>query len=310
MRCHVLASALALSSVFAFGCSGASEPDENTRGATEALVAGVPKAAWLEIAPARLDGGGETETKSEPPSLACAPLQTLAPLADLTHTVSTRANGILGGVLGIVGALLTRPPTEVEGQHAVWGPLSGSEPAGIYVFEAERLSDGAIAYKLHGAAKDGDPMLDLFAGATRLVGADRHAGKVQINLEALHAVDPIRNQAVTGTIAVDYGNLDGVTIAMAFAGASGPETPPTDAQYTYARRSDGSGTFTFVAHSAEQKLLRVQSAWNEAGAGKSSATELTSQSAMIQCWAPNGAMIFAADPVTGATQGDAACCPQ
>jgi hypothetical protein len=300
---HVLASALAVSFVSAFaGCSADHEPEENTRSTTEALVAGVPTKAWLEIAPARLDAKGAAET-SEAPSLACTPLQPLAPLADLTHTVSTRANGILGGVLGIVGTLLTRPPTTASGQHAVWGPLSGSEPAGIYVFEAERLGDGAIAYELHGAANESAPMLDLFVGATRFV-ADRHAGKVEINLEALHAVDPVRNQALTGRIAVEYSNLDGnVSIGMAFAGATGPETPPTDAQYNYLRRPDESGTFTFVADSM-QKVIRVQSAWNGAGAGKSTSTEA------VQCWAPNGAMIFAADPISGATQGDAACCPQ
>src|SRR5688572_22054148 len=97
------------------GCSGADSaaPGESTGTSTEALVAAVPKKAWLEIAVAEFDPAG-IKAPVTPATTAPVPgcvANGKASLADLSQTVSTRANGMLGGVLHIVDGFTKMPPT-------------------------------------------------------------------------------------------------------------------------------------------------------------------------------------------------------
>jgi hypothetical protein len=216
----------------AFGCSATTDDAEpKTSTSVDALVAGVPKKPWLELAVADFDPSGQSAFAPAEAAAACAPGET-ATLANLTYTVSSSANGILGGALGIVGTLLARQPTASDGIHAVWGPMTGSEPAGVYLFQVERMPDGLIAFELRGRPLENDVWRVLFRGATRIVDDAHRTGQMTIDLAALHVVDPVRNKAETGRIDTRFGNLEDVlAIDMTFVDASGPETPPTNANY-------------------------------------------------------------------------------
>jgi hypothetical protein len=322
--------ALASIAVVVAGCSGAgndaAEPapePENVSSSTAALIEAVPKREWLAIAVAGFNTTTNGAVATTPTSATTAPPAECLPgeparLADLSKTVSTRANGMLEAVLGVVSGVLSRPPTFQDDHHAVWGPMTGSEPAGIYRMDVERAPDGAIAFQLTARPVNVDQWRGLFRGATRVIDANHRVGDVEIDLAALHAVDPVRNTATSGGVKIHFGNADGNTaIDMMFGNATGPETPPTDAKYTYIRRPDGAGAFEFVAHTTDpsvptEKLVVVNTAWAPGGAGKSRATELKPTApkpmSVVECWAPNAGLVFHADD-GGQAGGNPACCP-
>jgi hypothetical protein len=294
---------IAAAAVVLAGCGGgeASEPNATS---THPLVGGVPQRSWLALKVASLDAESPTTILGDAPAPACSP-GAPAELADLTRTVSTRANGMLGAVLQIVSDFTSHPPTLHGVDHATWGPVIGTEPTGTYRFDVHRLADGAIAFQLLGRKSDDDPWRGVFQGATRVVDAEHRAGHATLDLGNMHALDPVRNKAITGSVAIDFGNVDGKLVI-----------DTTNAKYKFARRADGGGAFEFLAHSIDantpaQKIVHVTTTWTPNGAGKSEATEVTSvqpqPATVVQCWAPNAGVLFQTNG--GVAIGDPACCP-
>src|SRR5687767_11899644 len=95
------------------GCSSF-EPrdDERTETSTAALVAGVPKKEWVALAVAEFDPAGmkASSVPSSTPIAGCT-ANGKAGLADLSMTISGRANGMLGGVLQLVSDFTKLPPS-------------------------------------------------------------------------------------------------------------------------------------------------------------------------------------------------------
>ena len=317
----LVAAALTVLACTTFGCAGPdAETSEPTGTSLDALTAGVPKRDWLVLDVANLDPSvaakGASSAKATSGSMpASCSLGAPAGLADLSRTVSGRANGILGDVLGIVADVLSRPPTAHDDHHAVWGPLSGPESPGVYRFDAERKPDGTIAFQLSATPAGANAWRGLFRGATRVIDADHRVGDVEIDFGAMRAVNA-KNAPETGAVVIHFGNVDGVVgIDMTFSGVSGSETPPTNAVYKYMRRPDGAGAFDFVAHANDPlkgpRLQHVTTVWAPSGAGKSSATQADpsapAAASVTECWAPNAGLVFHSGG--GATGGDPACCP-
>jgi hypothetical protein len=305
------------------GCSGANAEevsDGPTGTSTEALVAAVPKKAWLELVVADFDPSGiqaPTTPATATPAPECV-ASGKARLADLSQTVSTRANGMLAGVLQIVDGFTKLPPTAHDATSASWGPVTGTEPKGTFRFEAHKNADGTVGFALTGQKAGESEWRALFSGATKVVDADHRVGNVQLDLAQLHAMDPDREKATSGAVAIKFGNLDGtIAIEMTFGNASGPETPPTNAKYKFARKPDGAGAFEFVAHSidpvAPDKVLLVNTAWSAGGAGKSRAAELIEgaplPSQVVECWTPDAGLVFHQDSSGANLSGSVACCP-
>jgi hypothetical protein len=321
----VLGSTLAL----AAGCSGAqgSSVDEGSVSTTkDPLVAAVPKQEWFALKVASFTPSGEvfsaatTPAKTEStPASPSAPACSAGPAADLaqvTGHVTGDANGLLAGLLGIVGQITATPPAAKSADHAAWGPITSPDAPGLYRLDVDRQTDGAVAFVMSGRPKDKDEWKPLFRGVVRVIDDAHRTGEAQVDFANMHAIDP-RTDPVQGGVSLRFGNADGVqAVEMTFGGVAGDKSPPSDAHYVYTRKADGSGGFEFVTHSAAtpKQLMRVETSWAPGGAGRSRATMIDAgvpaAKSLVECWAPNAGLVFRAEDGSPAAMGSADCCPK
>jgi len=200
-----------------------------------------------------------------------------------TRGTTRGVNALAGGVLILVHAIVSMPPTTVDGNTYTWGPGSGAlDPADYMLVVTDNL-DGTYDWALSGKSKT-DPAADfLVLVAGRAVeGADPHrgSGDFTIDGDAIHAVNPIDNPDARGSLAFVYDleNRDGTQATLDMHIDTTDELGnDVVADYHYAENEDRSGDFQFSLpidvneDGSAVEDLTLRSVWLETGAGRGEA---------------------------------------
>ncbi len=67
----------------------------------------------------------------------------------LTHKIAADADGVVGGVLGVVQTITKSPPTATGPGHAVWGPID-SPASSVYRLQVDKSARGEFHFVLAG----------------------------------------------------------------------------------------------------------------------------------------------------------------
>jgi hypothetical protein len=222
----------------------------------------------------------------------------------LTRAATVTVNGGVLAVLGLVKAITNRPPTQLSGNQATWGPHTEPLSPNTWKFTVTEVAPKQYTYQLEGKAKQdpdaafvvvlsgahspaldesGEPLARFGAGsftldfdaAQTLPEHDRHVGKVEV---AYARAAPGSNGTVDATFTqvkdLDSGRL-------------------VDGVYKYVRKPGAGGEFQFfmdrnIHGGAALESLSIKSRWEETGAGRSDVKaqggDLASPATASQCW--------------------------
>ena len=300
--------------LFAGACNApAPATIDATKASVDELRAAVPTRAALTIAPAATH-------KLDAPS-ACAGLGPSS-FGTLTHQIAGNADGVVGGVAGIVDDITKSPPAAAAPGHAVWGPIPSPSGDVVYRLEVTGAPPSEFHFVLAGkpAAADESAWRGIFQGVSVAADATHHAGQVAVDFDVMHALDASVDP-LAGKVAVHFDS-DGAARAVtaAFAGIQGKSAPqPDDAQYAFQMGADQSAGLAFTTRvdfdgsGALDELAHIESRWAPTGAGVAhlavSGGSLGGGAAnAVECWDPTLARVYFADSL-GHTAGDSACCP-
>ena len=222
--------------LFAGACNApAPATIDATKASVDELRAAVPTRAALTIAPAATQ-------KLDAPS-ACAGLGPSS-FGTLTHQIAGNADGVVGGVAGIVDDITKSPPAAAAPGHAVWGPIPSPSGDVVYRLEVTGAPPSEFHFVLAGktAAADESAWRGIFQGVSVAADATHHAGQVAVDFDVMHALDASVDP-LAGKVAVHFDS-DGAARAVtaAFAGVQGKSAPqPDDAQYAFQMGADQFG---------------------------------------------------------------------
>jgi hypothetical protein len=318
LRTLRVAGPLALALV---ACSG--HTDETEGSSSAAVSAAVPKKDWLRLEQltAAATTASSSATPAQPADSSCQGGPP-AMFARMTADIMGHANGVVDGVLGLIGQITQGPPANVAPGHATWGPIPNPQLPVIYRFDVQQVAPIAFHFQLSGrpAAGDESTWRGLFQGDRTMPDDAHRVGDLLVDFGAIHSLDP-SSQPTGGGVGIHFLNApDGRGIDESFSGITGDQAPnPNDAHYAYHERADGR-TFDFVTRTdfdhdgRADELLHVQSRWAPPGAGKASVVVTggdlgPKQVAAIECWDPQLATVFYADDINANPPlGDVGCC--
>jgi hypothetical protein len=277
----------------------------------------VPTSSELSVA---IPGEGD----STPGAARGALIGERAPFYQITRDTSRVINGGLWVVGQIVEAIVRHRPTEVDGNHAVWGPWNETLSPITYVFEVERIGEGRFRYVLRGKprAELDDAYVDLVGGETEIDhAAGVRRGWIGLDFDAANALDAGEHRE-TGRVLAHWDAGANPRLVEAafedFANARGEG--PVSALYRYKENHDGSGSFEFgfVADTddpgtlAEEVVLMTR--WDATGAGRGDALITGGDAGGVviyanECWDDGFGRTFWYDNAGFiATEGDPAAC--
>ncbi len=330
MRLHstLFASVTALALV-ACGHYGSAAEDGTTADSSSALTRAVPRAAWFEIDLAATRASVATSgvtTKAVTPAAPPPSCDSPAPsdLAQLSRKIATDANGVLGTILGMIGAVTSQPPAAQSPDSAVWGPITSPTAPAVYRLEVHRVDDKVFSYLFAGRPKDGDESTwkGLLTGTVAPIDDAHQAGDAHADFAAAHALDP-SSEPETGGLELHFEAVgDARAIDLVFGGVSGKGAPqPNDAHYHFEQPASGAGAFDFATRvdfdgdGTLDELLNVQSHWMGPMGGQALVTvtggSMPKPAAVTQCWNAKGALVFNADDSgTHPPAGSPGCCPK
>lgn len=287
------------------GCTAA-DPEDEFRNA-------VPRAEELTI---RVPGEG-----GDAGGARAALIGERAHLYQATRDTSRFVNGSIWVVLQLVRAIVEHPSTELDENHAMWGPWNETLSPITYVFLVERVSEGHYHYVLSGKPRDAgdDAWVPLLAGDSEVDdAAGVRRGALALDFDAAHALDAYEHPLV-GRVAATYDVHAGV-VEAGFENVRGDGGEIVSALYRYTEAADGSGTFAFGLRAdvdgnpASQEDLVVTSRWDASGAGRGDAVATHGDLAdavvyASECWDRGFGRSFYTDNIGMApTEGDAATC--
>jgi hypothetical protein len=200
----------------------------------------------------------------------------------VTRNVTEHVNGLIGGVLGIVGYVTTLEPqwSDTDSRQAVWGPYSdsGLDPVetGLWVTEED---DGSYTWALFQLPKGGDIETDATIIVTGIVDAgstpDDASGVFQVDFTAANALDPAA--ALVGTFTVEYTyDAAGGNAVAGFEDYGAENGGRIDALYAYSQDAAGAGTMDLawyddVNATGVDEVLAMRTRWESTGDGRSDA---------------------------------------
>ncbi len=221
-----------------------------------------------------------------------------ADLYRLTAGATLLVNGFTAGVLVNLAAVVTREPTSVEGDVAVFGPHTPSLSPTTWRLSVTRTGPNAFSYVLEAKPKDrADDAYRTALSGSHVVAYDSLGnprpgyGHGTFLIEWSNAYDvgsaefSYAHEARTAQLTVD------VVANNQHVGAA-----PWNAQYAYVLNPGAGGRFQFAtdlnidwdpAKSAMERWS-IESRWQENGAGRSDALltggDLTSSATANECW--------------------------
>jgi hypothetical protein len=241
-----------------------------------------------------------------------------------TRQITREFNTSAAWVLIIVHAVVQFPPTDVQGNTAIWQGSDPLDPA-EWRLSVTELADGTYDWELAGRSKitPEDGFLPLIVGHAVPGQQNRGTGEFYMDFDNMYKVDPIDNPDARGNVTVTYDleNRDGTqgTLDMHIettVDENGAEVPVV-ADYHYAENQDRSGNFefTFVGDIDENgsayEQARIRSRWNVDGSGRSDVLatdgDLGDGSASFsQCWDTQFRSVYEdfEVPQGGAADGD------
>ena len=250
---------------------------------------------------------------------------------DTTELFNTGAAWVLVVVHTVVTEI---PPTETNGNTAVWGPHSEALDPAEWRLTVTELADGTYDWALDGRNKGTQdaPFLTIISGSATPGAENRGTGSFLMDFEAIRTVDPINDSDAHGTIEVSYDleNRDSTQASLDMhidtykLDPNGAQIPIV-ADYHYGENADGSGdfVFSFVGNidddTSEFEDARIRSRWAVDGAGRADVSATggdlgTDTATFSQCWsnatAPQFASVFEDFEVNdgGGAVGDEADC--
>lgn len=291
------------------------------------FFAALPRAEDVSLKVPGADYGQQSQSlsSSSQPLVACAD-------DDLRCLAGRISTGINAGVLAILDMIdhmaLDYPPSHREPGLRLWGPVYLPEQNLSIRFEMRRIDDAAgmhYLYCLH--ALRGEANLDLAgeigcdveddpSGLKRIIrgeyfpGSEAQTGSVSQGKGEL-IVDLNRSREAglgkiddQGRLRIVYQNdAEGLHIDLHIREVTDSQTLlPSEADYSYLRRADGSGTFHFVVQAefidafilSRLETLEIQAAWTACEAGQAQAQitggdlESGQQIDAAQCWDCSG----------------------
>jgi len=247
-----------------------------------------------------------------------------------TRDVRDGVNVVTAVVLVSVWAIVHTEPSELDEDHAVWGPYDGDalDPA-RYRLIVDRIGEHHFHYVLEGQKKSGGEYLSVLDGDGYSRASDSHGdGQFVLDLENAKLLDPSRHADDSGKVTIvhelpaDVGRRRDAlprTITATVA-------PEGEASLTITSRAheDHTGELEVTAHAdiddSHATLLEdvsVVSRWRSTGAGRADvgisggdlpAAGLSAVTA-VECWGPDFARVFYSDSAsTQPTEGSAAEC--
>lgn len=242
-----------------------------------------------------------------------------------TRDARDGVNAVTGVVLVSVWVVVHTEPSELDDEHAVFGPYEGDalDPA-RYRLTVTRVGDHHFRYVLAGQKKSGGDYLDVLDGDGYSRASDQHGqGRFVLNLDNAKTLDPSRHQNDSGSVTVVHElprNIGEVADALprtitATVAPAGEES----LEITSFAHADHTGEIDLSAHtdmdaSHTTKLedVTLVSRWQATGAGRADigisggdlpAAGLDTVSA-VECWGSDFSSVYYTDsaniqPTTG-----------
>jgi hypothetical protein len=223
----------------------------------------------------------------------------------LTHKIAADADGVVGGVLGVVQTITKNPPTAAGPGHAVWGPIP-SPASSVYLLQVDKSARGEFHFVLLGRDAKTD-WRGVFQGVTVASDASHRAGQLAVDFAVMHAldasVDPVAGQVDLHFEAADPAR----NVTATFAGIRGKAAPqPDDAQYKLVTAADLSSGFAystrvdFDGDGTQDELAHIDSQWSPSGAGVAHLTVSGGSLGArvvnaVECWDPMLARVYYSD---------------
>jgi hypothetical protein len=277
----------------ACGASGSST------GTVEELKQTLPTRQWVSLAP---------QITQAAPASTCT---TLGPstFGTLTHKIASDADGVLTGVLSMVGNITQNPPSASAPGHAAWGPIS-SATSSVYQLQVDEAGPSEFHFVL--AGKDAtEDWRGVFQGVTFAPDPTHRTGQIAVDFGVMHALDPTVDPA-SGGVAVSFTVDDTAREVTAQL---------IDAKYHLVTDASQNTLFQFATpvdfdnDGTKNEVAQIDSHWAPTGAGVahlvvgggSLGTRVVNA---VECWAPTLERTFYTDDASmHPTVGDPTCCP-
>ncbi len=242
-----------------------------------------------------------------------------------TRDVRDGVNAVTAVVLVSVWVVVHTNPSELDDDHAVFGPYEGDalDPA-RYRLTVTRIGDHHFRYVLAGQEKSGGDYLNVLDGDGYSRASDQHGqGQFVLNLDNAKILDPSRHQNDSGTVTIVHDlppNIGQVADALPRT-ITATVSPAGEASLdiTSNAHTDHTGELDVTAHAdidpshmTALEDVTVVSRWQATGAGRADvgisggdlpAAGLDSVNA-VECWGTDFARVYYMDsaniqPTTG-----------
>lgn len=225
---------------------------------------------------------------------------------------STDFNGLLDGLLAIVEAVRTLPPSARTRDSRTWGPFNDDKNPGyevqlVITRGEDRVPDGGtqpgktFGWKIEFRLKQGPGEWFTVAEGNFLATGGIRKGQGVARLLIADNVSKLKSLQVFGPLAmIETGYItdrDPLTVGMRFTfGAN--DAGYSELGYGYQEKSDKSGRMAFGLRTTDANitLLNTAAGWLPSGAGAATATvqEGNYQGATaVECWDENFKTVYA-----------------
>lgn len=225
---------------------------------------------------------------------------------------STDFNALLDGLLSIVEAVRTLPPTTREKDSRTWGPFNDDKNPGyevqlVIVRGEDQVPDGGsqpgktFTWKIEFREKQGPGAWFTLADGAFLATGGIRKGQGVARLLIAENVSKLKSLQVFGPLAlIETGYItdrDPLTVGMRFTfGAN--DAGYSELGYGYQEKADKAGRMAFGLRTTDANitLLNVAAGWLPSGAGAATATvqEGNYQGATaVECWDDSFKTVYA-----------------
>jgi len=247
-----------------------------------------------------------------------------------TRDVRDGVNVVTGVVLVSVWAIVHTEASDIDDDHAVWGPYEGDalDPA-RYRLTVSRIGEHHFRYLLEGQKKSGGEYLSVLDGDGYSRASESHGdGQFVLDLGNAKLLDPSRHQNDSGTVTIvhelpqDIGRRRDA-LPRTIVATVDPDGEAS-LSITSSAHEDHTGELDITAHTdiddshaTALEDVSVVSRWRSTGAGRADigisggdlpAAGLAGVTA-VECWGSDFARVFYSDSAgTKPTEGDASEC--
>ncbi len=313
IRTAVLTSVLALTS--ACGDDGVDNRYQQALPSADVLTVNVPAESSAALTMSREGEIGTTRS-----ALVGQP----ADFYVSTYYQARRINRFGRGVLEILEAITSTPPTATGANAAVWGPFRDDREPNEFRLGVEERTQPELhyAWQLEGRPVSGGDFTALAGGAFQPTAPEQGQGWFAVDFDAIRMLDP--TEEAEGQVAYAFAKTDeGVAVRM-MASEPSPAGGETPIAYAFGENAEGFGYVLFAFadnidddpnRTAEEDLV-VRTRWRPDGKGRADVLAVRGDVGagfvqVSQCWDNIFVSRYEVFTVNGATvveQGDSTVC--